>query len=186
LPLIVSSGQEAALDALSHLTNPQADPQANGQLAEVGPGWVYIAPQSYVEVTSPNWDGANAYLRIDYYATVQYTMERTIADYVLGKVTPRPFSLRNALTGCGQQLNITAKMVNDPPPPINIVQNLVRAGSGCYAAVKTLDPGVPPASVLADDLTGEARGFAKGLLLKLPAEVWEKAFQLLAQFAHRP
>lgn len=183
-PLSLSSGHATALATLSALTNPQPDPQANGQVARARAGWVYVAPQSYVRVTSPVWSTTGAYLAIDYYATVQYTMARALGDYLVGKVTPRPLALRNSVLSCGQQINVTVKMENDPPPPVNIVQNIIRAGSACYDAIKSLDPDAPEPSVLADDVAGEAKGFAKGLLLKLPAEEWEEGFRLLGQLAH--
>lgn len=183
-PLILSSGQDAALDTFSLLTDPEPDPQANGQVASVTAGWVYVAPQSYVEVTSPSRDYTGVHLQVDYYATVQYTMARTLSDYLLGKLTPKSLSLRNALVSCGKQFNITTEMVNNPPPPINIVQNLVRTSFSCYDAVKSLDPNAPEASALADDLASDAKGFAKDLSLKLPAEVWEEGFRLIGQLVH--
>lgn len=126
----------------------------------------------------------NAHLRIDYYATVQYTMARTLSDYLIGKVTPRPVALQNALQECGRQINVTAEMESDPPPPINVVQNLVGTSSSCYDAIKALDPNTPEAPALADDVAGEAKVLGKSLLLKLPPEEWEEGFRLLGQLAH--
>jgi hypothetical protein len=183
VPSNLSVGDTMAYGILSVLT-AQRDPQANGQIGLADSGWIYIAPESYIRVTSRLPGGADAYLLTDYYATIQYTIARALGDYLNDKVTPKPLALWNALLDCGQQLNVTAEMANDPPPLVNVAEDLVRAGSSCYDAIKSLDPDAPQASVLADDVAGESRVFAKGLLLKLPPEVWEEGFEFLGKLAH--
>jgi hypothetical protein len=184
VPLSISSGQDASLATLAALTNPGPDPQANGQVTTAQAGWVYVAPGSSVKVTSPSRSTMGVHLAIDYYATVQYTMARAIGDYLLSKVTPTSLSLRNGLLSCGQQINVTAEVLNAPPPPPNIVQDIVRTSSDCYDAIKSLDPDAPQPSALADEVAHEAEGFSKDLLLKLPPEVWEEGFRFLDQLAH--
>jgi len=183
VPSNLSVGNAMAHGILSVLT-ARSDPQVNGQIWLADNGWIYIPPQSYIRVTSPFSGEAGAYLRTDYYATIQYTVARALGDYLNDKVTPKSFALWNALLDCEHQLNVTAEMANDPPPLVNVVEDLVRAGSSCYGAIKSLDPDAPQASELADEVAGQAKVFAKGLLLKLPPEVWEEGFEFLGKLAH--
>ena len=165
--------EELAQAALAQALDPARDPQAT----DVRPGSKYLGPHRSVRITSLLPNGATVSVRKDYYATARWAVSTSVASWAVGKVTPRPLALRNAVLGCAQDVSVSGADVANPPALSDIIHNTVGLGIDCSGLLRSLTSEEKSAATLAD----EVADLSKGIVKEVPAGFWEDLLHAAGQ-----